>query len=591
MADTIKIILQAEDQFSPTIEQARRTTAKFKTEADGTAASLKDIGDASKIVSPRLGELASRFREASAGLVKLGAVAGVAGAAGAVAAYGAAAVKVAGQVRDMTRAAHEQAQELQALGLLTSQQRQRVDEATASLDAMDAATGALNASIAAGLSPTVKEVSTDLTAMALAMADAAKFSGPLIEFVATGVVELSGFGRALDLVATATSGYRPEAEALTAQLKEQAEAAADAATALDDIAAAEIKVRKLTGELAALQAEGIDAVEERRKADQRALDTEEGAIREKMDGLERYSDAWEALQVKLDGIAIERQIVDTKAEQEKTKIAEAESAKRIKIAEAEAEALAANTAKALDDAVEQQLKMTERIREDRQAAQEERLAFEQAFQDAQEQTFDLQSEMQKDATKQQAQANQKRTDFEETYQQSTQQMAAETAGVIAGLITQQFGDSQAAALVNVAIQTAVGISKAFAQNPPPSPLGYAGAAQVAAVGATQAAIIAAKSLSTGSKQKRHIGGVVTDEGSPPPGASPDERLVLAQVGERIVDRRAAGGATAGASVNVIEMGGRWYDAATGRQLRKSGSALNRATRARRGQRRFKVGNG
>lgn len=177
---TDKMAAQAATKMAMRFSSGQEKVAKAaKSTAEDvgktTAASIKTVGDALKIVSPQAGALAERLSGGARGWGAMGGAAGL--AAGAVlAASVALGAAVVGAVK-LTQAADEAATRLQKLEeisgieIISDDQVEKVHSAKAALDAVSSVGDVLKVQFASTLAPTIERVTVDMVAMGLALAD------------------------------------------------------------------------------------------------------------------------------------------------------------------------------------------------------------------------------------------------------------------------------------------------------------------------------------------------------------------------------------------------------------------------------------
>lgn len=152
------------------------------------------------------------------------------------------------------------------------------------------------------------------------------------------------------------------------------------------------------------------------------------------------------------------------------------------------------------------------------------------------------------------------------------------------LLVAQYRAQQAAALVEIGINTAAAIMKGYAMfGPPPSPLGIAAAVSAGVAGAVQASVVALQ-----KPPEFHTGGIIQG-GS----LQPDERLVVARTGEAVLNQRAVdnlgtegvdalneGSGSRGPTVQQIVFEGRVLDTMVSRVIDAGGRVSQRINAGR-----------
>lgn len=502
--------------------------------------------DLARALGGRYGELTERAsnlgRALGAAGGGLGLALGVVGAAMTVTLG--VGLKVVSMLNDQVRAAAADADEMERLGLITREQADATEAAARQLEAMDASGKAASARLTAELAPALEDIYRVGTQVNLALADVVGWLGEetaahptLATGAADAVLGLSLLRRTIEGLDTVTKGYREQAQGLAEDLR-TLEADRTKGTA------------SRTGNERGLTATG--------KGNESRIGKDiEGGIRDNTKAIEDAKRKLKEIEddyfraVELQNAAIRK---SAQAEQERM-----EEQQR---AEAEAHEMRLAQIEEIDTAK-------------REAAQAE--------QRRQEAMYKEQAGQQAQLARQIAATNKQRIDDEEAYADASMSLAFATAGALADLAEKSFTNEKASALIQVAVQTALGIAKSFAQNPPPSPLGYIGAAQMAIVGGIQAATIASQNFTP----KRHIGGTIGEDAPRVPGGAPDERYFVGLVGEQVRTRNQQGAASL--PTIIIEEGDRSFDARTGRALARVGSPMNAQGRDRRGQVRLRGG--
>jgi len=209
---TTRITIRGKETVSDAADKAAKSVK-------GLNVDLNRLEKGGQAAGGKVGELAGRFKNLDEALGGLFGPQGIAVAGIAVwAAMTVAVVATAAGIVAATRAAGEAADELDKLGLITSDTADSLHETNDALDAVGTSFSLVSATIAESFAPEVRGVAVEIVALNLAVKDISESLGLLgVALKSTGVqvaLEVVGFGRLVDLWTLGSRGldkYRAEA--------------------------------------------------------------------------------------------------------------------------------------------------------------------------------------------------------------------------------------------------------------------------------------------------------------------------------------------------------------------------------------------
>ncbi len=497
-------------QLSREVNKLDKETVKQTSDMEKQAAGARAVGG-------RFGELAERFTNAhkalgTFGVVALGSVTAMTAMVGITAAV------VAGSVA-LVKTSITLARELEGVIDVTDEEREALERADRAFEGLDAAMATVTVTAGADLAPAMSEVSEVLAQVVLATEDAADALGLDLNdalFVLSGVAGPQAKAM-LDILDAITVQYKDDVRDLSAALREQMDA-----TKLTDEAARRLAIAER--DLAVVGLEGEAAIDAQIEAAKRLVRVERAGVRDRMDAAEEGSDAHEAAALTIIAIETELEAKIAELEEKRTALLEKEAEARRKIHETEAEArVALNEAQtqAELDAAQERLDVLDQIAEARRSTNEEAEAALDKEKESIRALLNLGNE-QLMQTLELGKADALTT--EERIER-----AANLAEQLGAIVFSQFENEKQAAIAGILLSTAVGIARAIAQSPPPSPFGLIGAGIVAASGATQLAAV-----EKASPPSKHLGGLVgPDSDTLPPSGVAGDVAITAQVGETV----------------------------------------------------------